>query len=249
MSRLIFVSDPPGWSPLQAWAYALGAPYHLRQGFPLNALPQPADNVLRENALLLKRDWGIESGDDLMSTLNWLGTGGHRAPGRIGMRRYCILPRAHIASHREELQAKGQEDSDAREEMWRLDIAQTNTDGIRGADLIAFDAARAVMLARYGCLFGWLTEQQLWDYILDVARDVQPRFASWAEYATDFQLSRRLWAGKDGDPYSAASRSLLTDERSPWRRLSWQLEGLSLPRPVRTYDSASPVWTLERWDS
>lgn len=249
MSRLILVPDPPGWSAEQSWAYALGAPYHVRQGFPVNALPQRTESILREHAPLLKRDWDIEGGEQLLSTLNWLGTEGHRRPLGLALRRYCMLPREQIAQRHEELRLKSKEDAQAREELWRLEVAQRNTDDIRGAVLIAFDASRAVMLARYGYLFGWLTERQLWDYVLDVARDVQRRFTSWAEYASDFRLSRSLWAGSSWDSYDSISKSLLTDARSPWQRLPWPLEGLAGLRPVRRFDSSAPVWMLEQWNS
>jgi Protein of unknown function (DUF1266) len=131
---------------------------------------------------------------------------------------------------------------------------QAEADGIRGGILIGFDAARAVMLARDGCLLGWLSEERLWDYVLDVARDVQRRFTSWADYAADFRISRNFWQGithrKQADViFDVIIERLLTEAGSPWRRLPWPVPGLEVPRPVRPIDSAAPVWTLERWDS
>jgi hypothetical protein len=257
--RLILVRNPPDWSPAQAWAYALGAPYHVQHGVPLNALAQPANGIMqkttemliiKKTAMMLKRDWSIEGDEKLVSTLNWLGAEGHRRPNGMMMRRYSALWRPAIAARREELREAGQEDPAALEELWSLDAVQANTDGIRGGVLIGFDAARAVMLARAGWLVGWLAEPVLWDYILDVARDVQHRFTSWAEYAADYRLSRNVWrASNIRDDFDAITDRLLSDARSPWRRLPWQVPGLEVPRPARPFDSTSPVWTLERWDS
>lgn len=248
--KVLLAPDPPAWSPAQAWAYALGAPYHVVRSFPVNALPQRQSSLLQSMAAGLKRDWGIESAQDLVRTLNGLSAGGHRRPFGISVRQYALLRRPEIAAQREELREAGQENPAALEELWRLDAVQANTDGVRGAVLLGFDAARAVMLARDGWLFEWLPEPTMWDFVLDVARDVQRRFTSWAEYAQDFRVSRNLWAGSNArNAYDPILERLLADARSPWRTLPWQVPGLEIPRPLRPADSQTPVWLLERWDS
>jgi hypothetical protein len=130
---------------------------------------------------------------------------------------------------------------------------QADADGIRGGILIGFDAARAVMLARDGCLLGWLSEERLRNYVLDVARDVQRRFTSWADYAADFRISRNFWQGttyrRSDVIFDIIIERLLTEAGRPWRRLPWPVPGLEVPRRVRPIDTAAPVWTLERWDS
>jgi hypothetical protein len=250
--------NPPDWSPAQAWAYALGAPYHEQHGVPHDALPemagvmQMANKVIahKKTAMMLKTDWSIDGPETLVSMLNWLGAEGHRRPNSMMIRYYSQLQRPAIAARREELRAAGRKDPRARKELWCLNAVQANTDGIRGGVLIGFDAARAVMLARAGWLLGWLTEPVLWDYILDVARDVQRRFTSWAEYAQDYRLSRNLWRGSNTpDLFDGIAGGLLNKAGSPWRSLPWQVPGLEIPRPARPSDPTAPVWTLELWDS
>jgi hypothetical protein len=107
-------------------------------------------------------------------------------------------------------------------------------DGIRGGALIGFYAARAVMLARAGWLLGWPSERRLWDYILDVVRDIQRRFTSWSDYAVDFQLSRNVWRGSNDRDQTAVFfdgiiKHLLTEARSSWRTLPWQVSSLEAP--------------------
>jgi hypothetical protein len=227
--KLILVRNPPAWSPAQAFAYALGAPYHMMHDVPLNALPTPKSRLLQTVTRMLKDAWAIEGGEDLVRTLNWLGMEGHRRSHNLKIRRYSLLRRPAVAARREELRDVGQEDPEGLEELGRLDAVQADADGIRGGILIGFDAARAVMLARDGCLLGWLSEERLWDYVLDVARDVQRK---QADVIFDVIIER-----------------LLTEAGSPWRRLPWPVLGLEVPRPVRPIDRAAPVWTLERWDS
>lgn len=254
----ILGKNPPDWSPAQAWAYALGAPYHVQHGVPHNALPEEtgitrmAHKMItnKKTAMMLKTDWSIDGAETLVSTLNWLGAGGHRRPNNMMIRHYSLLRRPAIAARREELRDAGRTDPAALKELWCLDAVQANTDGIRGGVLIGFDAARAVMLARAGWLLGWLTEPVLWDYLLDVARDVQRRFTSWAEYAQDYRLSRNIWrASNTPDLFDGITDRLLINAWSPWRRLPWQVPGLEVPRPERPSDPTIPVWALERWDS
>lgn len=252
--ELILAPDPPPWSAAQAFAYALGAPYHVPHGLPLNALPRPSGRYLRAITAALKREWSIKKREDLVRTLNWFGTQGQRRPHANSIRRYSLLRRPALATQREALLEAGTEDSDAFDELWRLDAVQADTGGIRAADLISFDAARATFLAREGYFRGWLSEQQLWDYLLDIARDVQRHFTSWADYAADFRLSRTIWLAACDDPQSPGTMDgivelLLNHPQSPWRNLPWRVPGLEIPRPVRPVDPAAPVWTLERWDS
>jgi hypothetical protein len=210
--NLILVRNPPAWSPAQAFAYALGAPYHMMHDVPLNALPTPKSRLLQTVSGMLKDAWAIEGGEDLLRTLNWLGAEGHRRSNSMKIRSYSLLRRPAVAARREELRDLGQEDPQGLEELGRLDAVQANTDGIRSGVLIGFDAARAVMLARNGWLLGWLSEERLWDYVFDVARDVQHRFTSWADYAADFRISRNFWQGAqmNGSKSMSFSTSLLS---------------------------------------
>ena len=232
------------WSPVQAWAYALGAPYHVQHGLPVDALPRPGEAVRTDMAALCRRDWSIEGAEDLLRTLNWLGWEGHRATHRFRIRQYCLIRRPAIAARREELREAGQEDAGALNELWRLDAVQADWRGVRGGVFLSFDAARATMLVRCGLVLGWLEEAAAWRYLTDMAADVQQSFGSWAEYAADFKLSRAFWSGRaQPDTFDTIADLLLADRQSPWRRLPWAV-GLAVPRPP-ALPGSEPVWSLE----
>jgi hypothetical protein len=243
--RLISARDQ-AWSQVQLWAYALGAPYHVQQGLPLDALPR-ASTALRESmAAMCKRDWSIEGADDLVQTLGWLATEGHRHQHQFRIRQYCLMRRPAVAARREELREAGQEQPAALAELWRLDAVQSDWHGARGGVLLGFDAARAVMLVRCGQMLNWLPDAAAWRYLTALAADVRRSFASWDEYAADFSLSRAWWKG-DGarDTFDDIVDQLLADKSSPWRTLPWDITGLEIPRPVDHGVDGAPSWSLE----
>ena len=243
----VFGAKRPFASIEQRWAYAVGAPYHVGHGRPVDGLPDAID-ADRERTML-ERDWGIEDRASLIEAMNQLGSEGHRHRLALKLRYYAMIWRPAVAAMREELRANIREGADdageAAANLWRLDAVQADRAGIRSSSLLAFDAARGIMLARDGLMLGWLEEDEAWAYMLEVGRDVQRGYASWAAFGADFVLSRNVWAG-DGDPdvFDTVVALLGRDAASPWRTLAWDTGGLSVPAPVRT--GAELVWTLER---
>ena len=222
----ILSAPDPAWTPQQCWAYALGAPYHVQRKAPVGALPRLSEQVRSDTLALCKHDWSVESGEDLVKTLDWLGTEGHRRPHRDRIRQYCLMRRPAIAARREELREAGQEHPAALAELWRLNAVQADWRGVRGGVLLGFDAARAVMLVRCGLVLRWLDLAAAWRYLTDMAADVQRSFPSWAEYAANYNLSRALWrANATPDRFDDIVGQLLADPRSPWHTLPWGIAG------------------------
>ena len=160
-----------------------------------------------------------------------------------------MLWRPRVTALREECRAAIREGGDDAQDMlatlWRLDAVQANTAYIRSSPLLAFDAARAVMLARAGLMLGWLEESETWAYLGAVACDVQHTYASWAAYGADFVLSRNVWAGDGGrDVFDEIMQLLLAKPSSPWRVLPWALP-LAVAQPATPADGEAPVWSLE----
>jgi hypothetical protein len=245
-STKIITAPDPTWSAVQLWAYALGAPYHVQHGVPVDSIR--IDSASRmEMAKMCRRDWEIESADKLIETLNWLASSGHRTQYRYRIRQYSLMRRPAIAARREELREAQAENPDALQELWRLDAVQSDWQGIRGGVLLGFDAARAVMLVRCGLILGWLTEDAAWAYLTALAADVQRSFGSWAAYAADYKLSHALWTGhaKPGQ-FDLITDQLLTAKNSPWRKLPWEIAGLEVPRRVTPIVPGAPLWSLER---
>ncbi|MGI4748087.1 MAG: DUF1266 domain-containing protein [Janthinobacterium lividum] len=196
---------------------------------------------------LCNQAWGIETARELAEGLNSLASGGHRVPFRYRIRQYSLMRRPAIAARREEFREAGLENSSALNELWRLDAVQADWHGIRGGNLLAFDAARAVMLVRCGLVLGWLGHDDAWRYLTDMAADVQRNFTSWVDFATDYMLASAVWTGDDRhDQTDDTVAQLLEDASSPWRRLPWRIGGLEVPRPVAQAVVGAPVWSLER---
>ena len=243
----VFGATRPFASPEQRWAYAIGAPYHVGHGRPVDGLPDKID--ADQERTMLERDWDITDRAGLIAAMTHLGDEGHRHRLGIKLRYYAMIWRPAVAAMREELRASVREGGeDAREaaaNLWRLDAVQADLPGVRSSSLLAFDAARGIMLARDGLMLGWLEEDEAWAYMLEVARDVRRSYPSWEAFGADFVLSRNVWAGNgDPDTFDAVVALLARDPASPWRTLPWDAEGLSVPAPVRP--GAELVWTLER---
>ena len=232
---------------LLAWAYSVGAPYHAAHGLAVDA-PQ-ADSQGDFQKEMLPRDWGIEKRQDLIAQLNRLGHDGHRRRHGMTLRYYAMLWRPRVAALREEclaaLREGGEDADDMRATLWRLDAVQSNHNNLRQSPLLAFDAARAVMLARAGLMLQWLEPAEVWPYLVDVARDVQRSYGSWQDYGTDFVLSRNFWAGNgQADIFDEVVTALVEDASSPWQRLPWSTP-LALPESIPDSSAKALSWSLE----
>ncbi len=244
--RVISAPDR-SWNPAQRWAYALGAPYNVQHDLPVDALPAPGAALRDRLTKMLQRDWSVEGAEDLARILAWLGREGHRIPHRHRIRQYCLMRRPAVAARREELREAARRDREALEELWRLDAVQADWNGVRGGVMLAFDAARAAMLARCGLVLGWLEPAPAWRYLTDMAADVQRSYGSWPEYAADYTLSHAFWAATPiPGPFLFIARQLRRNRRSPWRALPWAVAGLEIPRSPAPADDDGPAWVLER---
>ena len=233
--------------PERAWAFAVDAPYHVAHGLTVDAVV--ADSRGDFQLEMLSRDWGIENREDLVGQLTSLGRDGHRRRHGITLRYYAMLWRPRVAALREECRAAIREGGDDAQDraatLRRLDAVQANTANIRSSPLLAFDAARAVMLARAGLMLGWLTDDETWAYLAAVACDVQRSYASWKAYGADFVLSRNVWAGDGGrDIFDDVTQLLLAKPDSPWQVLPWTLP-LTVAQPAALADGEAPVWSLQ----
>lgn len=174
-SYSIISKRDPAWSDVRQWAYAIGAPYHVQHRLPVDSIRIDAEQRLSATKLC-NQAWGIETARELAASLDGLASGGHRTPFRYRIRQYSLMRRPAIAARREELREAGPENPSALNELWRLDAVQSDWHGIRGGNLLAFDAARAVMLVRCGLVLDWLGQDDAWRYLTDMAADVQRSF-------------------------------------------------------------------------
>ena len=86
---------------------------------------------------------------------------------------------------------------------------------------------RAINLARWGYVAGYLQEGEAWSYILSAAEHLQKTFSSWQELGQAYLDGRAKWytrlvAYRRQAEY--AYRVLVADQDSPWRKYPWNLD-------------------------
>ncbi len=89
--------------------------------------------------------------------------------------------------------------------------------------IIAWDLVRAVNVARWAFLCGYMKENEMWQTAKTVADKAKKIFNSWEEYGLSFAVGRGVWQG-DPEDYETADEvvsTLLENEESPWKQIEW----------------------------
>lgn len=89
--------------------------------------------------------------------------------------------------------------------------------------IIAWDLVRAVNVARWAFLCGYMAESEMWRIAQTVADKAKKTFDSWEEYGSSFAVGRGVWQGNTEDYETADEvvQTLLEDEASPWTQTEW----------------------------
>ena len=175
-------------------------------------LPKPI-HVKRERWALY-RWWGVTNRKSLLSQLDWIDSGGHR----FGFDQMTASLDAMTPA---QLNAA----TIANPEVKTL-LEQKNKVGKKS--LIGWDYCRYISLCRWGCLVGYLTEQEAWTRIMPVAIKLQKTFDSWADLGENYLVGREFWSEKETDKSGRKLREkydeLLKDSWSPWNRCKWAMD-------------------------
>ena len=88
---------------------------------------------------------------------------------------------------------------------------------------LAGDLCRATNLINTGYQAGYLTEDECWPLLLDIARRAQANFSSWQELSNNFLQDRAIWSGERNPQFEACAKLLLNpkDPNSPWNQNPW----------------------------
>lgn len=175
----------------------------------------------------LARGWSIFNRNDLLDSLGWLETGGHRA----GFNEIVHW----LDDADPEARAQNLHLADADEKTSnRVAFVMSHKDALNGKSIDAWDFARYVNLCRWGYHTGFLTEGEAWGLIMPIARDIQTTYASWDEYGRAFLVGREFWSPKEmikSGPYSRRIHTrLVTEPDSPWMRIAWNTDLTPQPR-------------------
>src|SRR5262249_40887862 len=214
-------------SEQKAWALATSAMLFQRnmESHELLAGAPHTDWHIEQKRELLKEWWGVQTRDDLLSTLRWLEQSGHRAEfeslGKIIDRLPswlvdCLAARVLPAELRH-----------------RVAVIRQHRQRLGERSLLGWDFSRYVALCRWGYAASFLTEDEAWRCIMPAARLLQAHFSSWDDLGENYLIGREFWSEREtrqsGDLYRATYRTLVSYSGSPWKRCSWSLSLESTP--------------------
>ena len=93
-------------------------------------------------------------------------------------------------------------------------------DGIK--TISAWDYDRLVNVARFSYSAGYITEQEMWDYINKAVTQAKNDYNSWEEYFAGVMLGRTLAYGKPFADSKAQADALLKDDKSVYKTHSFK---------------------------
>lgn len=211
---------------------SLGAIYRVASYVTLEGHDELYDSFMRKtwgeeasvraNIQGLQSDWGITDHDSALEKIAWALEGGHREA-------YDALYLAIRAGTQEEWAAgdavrtsraqRAVENLDALEPllMFGFDCTRQELDAI--PTIAAWDYMRAANLVQLCYNADYLTEEECWEALEQVANLVTADFGSWREYYLSFILGRAVvWSESDQTRYIVAGNKLLNDPSSAWVR-------------------------------
>ncbi len=89
-------------------------------------------------------------------------------------------------------------------------------------DLLAWDMARCVNVARHAFHALHIGETEAWHHIRRAARIAQQAYPSWRDYGRRYLRGFMRWNGERDKKLDAAIDYLLKHPKSPWVQLHWQ---------------------------
>ena len=111
-------------------------------------------------------------------------------------------------------------------------------------DMLAWDLARTVMVARLALCAGYISDAETLAYIRAAAIEAQQAFSSWEDYGRHYLKGLERWAGRPIKAYEKAVDFLLKDPDLPWRQLDWRAR---LTHPEFEKVEKGPLGGLVYW--
>ncbi len=89
-------------------------------------------------------------------------------------------------------------------------------------DLLAWDIARLVHVARSARHARFLEESEGWTYVLAAGAQLAGAFRGWDDFARSFLRGRMAWAAASDAKLEGAIERLLAEPASTWNRRAWK---------------------------
>lgn len=205
------------------WGFAAGALYKLGHGSEWNSFEYPKPEGLTNT---LRTSWGINRRNDLLSSVYWLLTDGHRRDFQRDVAFAAGLDPQAYADFDAGLTERGA----SSELRWQLRQARINAYGVRGIDFAAWDLVRLIMLCTAGTYSGYITHDECLDAMALVQGELQARYPDWQSLGRDFAVARWFWSGGE-DPLLVDTLAIINVLLSDGR--PWQLVPYDMPQPPR----------------
>lgn len=230
----VFADQSAAVAPTQAqkeWALAtcaiLTEVNHGRHELLGGEIPTPErQQIIRET---LRRWWGVESREDLLSTMRWVASEGHRAEFTAIEQTLGAMSGAEIQAWKRRLM------HEAPKQIYRVEMVQRYAPELKGPGILAWDLDRFVALCGWGYIAGYLTEAEAYSYMMPAAITLQSSYGSWEELGRSHIIGRQFWSQEQtqatGFRNMQAYQTLISSPRSPWARIPWTLDLHARPSP------------------
>lgn len=199
----------------------------LAYGAPLSVLDQDNVDSLESNTdadmlkEMLEEWWEVTDKKTLFDNIEWLLNEGEHADADLALSE--IRKRGLWNISEEEKEDEDSKIGDVVAIAEYMIFVNGLTEHALPETVLAWDLVRAVNLARWGFICGYINEDEMWTSIKETAQIAKGKFNSWDEYGKSFAVGRGVWQG-DSDDYEIANESvttLLEDETSPWKVIKW----------------------------
>ena len=202
---------------------ALGAPILVYNGERVNTIACESELETVRNTL--ESWWDVTDHDSTFHIAEWLLKEGHHADadnllqsiGSEGLERF-------LEDGGEMTKDGGETGKDVRLIMLTMLENEYCTEEELPRTALAWDLVRMVNLARWACLCGYISEEEMWQIMRTASDAAHKRFASWNEYGLSFIFGRGVWHGNPEDSETASEivSVLLEKDESPWKQLAWK---------------------------
>lgn len=203
----------------QKYLLAFGAPLFVFNQDYVNSLESVTDtDTLKE---MLEEWWDVKDHDTAMETIAWLLNEGQHADGDPALAEVKNRGLDNITDEEKADEENKISAAFAIGEFY-VEMNETTVDQLPNT-VLAWDLVRAVNVARWAFICGYINENEMWEAIRVTVEIAKNTFNSWKEYGTSFAVGRGIWRGDTTDYELAADviEPLLEKEESPWNQMAW----------------------------
>jgi hypothetical protein len=212
----------------QQWAIAGGAILSERNNHYCNVLETGADKTTLKDGL--REWWGISNSKDAVENLMWLQNEGHRKNFKVVrdiLKNYTQKDWESTTKKLDNTGALYQSVTNLFEGLVELKKESiVSVEDFERIDIASWDFARLINNCRWCYDVGYLTEAEAWSFIMPAAERLQRSYTSWNDLAKGYAMGRAMWNGTNSDFFliNDTIKNLLENEKSPWKRISWNTQ-------------------------